>query len=107
MRGYFLDAKLQNSGVNEVLFDVTYQLAKVKYICYGKTSVKFNKEGLMAACPGKRIPDNKSCLLPVYRCKKCGGVGCDPGGKVGSCTNQAFSLSKCVKCGTYGQRESA
>lgn len=56
----------------------------------------------MASCPGKR--DKHTCGRTLYRCKKCGNVGCDQV-QVGKCTNQAFSGSKCLKCGKSGQRE--
>ena len=33
----------------------------------------------MAGCPGKRTKRTGSCLSSLYRCKKCGNVGCDQG----------------------------
>jgi hypothetical protein len=56
----------------------------------------------MASCPGKR--DNHTCNSTLYRCKKCGNVGCDQS-QPGKCTNQGFRLGKCLKCGTSGQKE--
>jgi len=38
----------------------------------------------MASCPGK--VNNTTCYSTVYRCKKCGGVGCERE----KCTNQSF-----------------
>jgi len=57
----------------------------------------------MAQCPGKR--GAQTCNRILYRCKKCGNVGCESG-KPSECGNQAFLTgSKCVKCGTSGQKE--
>jgi hypothetical protein len=56
----------------------------------------------MASCPGKR--DNHTCSSILYRCKKCGNVGCDQG-TMGKCTNQGFQSGKCLKCGAIGQKE--
>lgn len=57
----------------------------------------------MASCPGKK-KSGLQCLSTVYRCKKCGSVGCDQG-QAGDCSNQGFRISTCVKCGTGGQKE--
>ena len=43
----------------------------------------------MASCPGKR--GNSTCNGTLYRCKKCGNVGCDQS-QLGKCTNQGFNL---------------
>jgi len=56
----------------------------------------------MPSCPGKR--DNHTCNSTLYRCKKCGNVGCDQS-QPGKCTNQGFRSGKCLKCGTSGQKE--
>ncbi len=58
----------------------------------------------MASCPGKRTNRNTGCLSALYRCKKCGHVGCDQTTS-GVCSNQAFRLGKCLKCGATGQKE--
>lgn len=59
----------------------------------------------MASCPGSRTDRNGShCNGGLYRCKKCGNVGCDQGVK-GRCSNQAFHNAKCLKCGAGGQKE--
>lgn len=58
----------------------------------------------MAACPGKRIKTKSSCNSTLYRCKKCGNVGCEQGDST-PCTNQAFRYGKCLKCGATGQKE--
>lgn len=58
----------------------------------------------MAICPGRR-KDNKKCNSVLYRCKKCGNVGCKQS-RPGECSNQGFTLSgQCLKCGTYGKSE--
>jgi hypothetical protein len=54
----------------------------------------------MASCPGRR--DNHSCSSTLYKCKKCGNVGCDQSSD-GKCTNQGFKSGKCTKCGNYGK----
>ena len=56
----------------------------------------------MAMCPGKK--GTSACNSTVYRCKACGNVGCDQGSQ-GKCTNQAFTVFKCMKCGKTGQKE--
>jgi hypothetical protein len=56
----------------------------------------------MAACDGTR--EKHRCASTLYRCKKCGIVGCAQG-RQGACTSQAFAAGKCVKCGASGQRE--
>lgn len=56
----------------------------------------------MAGCPGKN-KRNTTCNGLLYRCKKCGGVGCDRGGD--ECTNQGFKSGKCKKCGAIAAKE--
>ncbi len=56
----------------------------------------------MAACPGTK--GKSKCNKPLYRCKSCGHVGCEQS-QDGQCTNQAFKLGKCNKCGKSGQKE--
>lgn len=46
----------------------------------------------MAFCPGKR--GKGSCNSAVFKCKKCGSVGCDDR----QCTNYSFDYFKCLKC---------
>lgn len=36
----------------------------------------------------------------VYRCNKCGSVGCD----VNGCSNQNFANSRCKKCGKLADK---
>lgn len=48
-------------------------------------------------CPGRR--NNIQCGMTLYRCKKCGNVGCAQAQR-GKCTNQAFASSKCLRCGS-------
>lgn len=56
----------------------------------------------MALCPGKK-PDGRSCGTTLYRCKKCGNVGC---AQNKDCSNLAFKDgSKCTKCGAFSQKE--
>jgi hypothetical protein len=54
----------------------------------------------MPSCPGRRTKNNSSCNKTLYRCKKCGNVGCDYS-NFGECTNQGFQSGKCLKCGAY------
>jgi hypothetical protein len=56
----------------------------------------------MALCPGTKR--SHKCSSVLYRCKKCGNVGCDQG-QPGHCTNQGFRVGKCQKCGAVGQKE--
>ena len=56
----------------------------------------------MASCPGKK--DGHACMSSMYKCKKCGNFGCDQS-QDGKCSNQAFKVSKCLKCGAVGQKE--
>lgn len=58
----------------------------------------------MAACPGKKIKSGTMCNSTLYRCKKCGNVGCDQGSQA-TCSNQGFKTGKCLKCGISGQKE--
>jgi len=52
----------------------------------------------MATCQGQKT-NNQPCGGSVYRCKRCGNVGC--GHK--ECRNYAFEQGsgKCIKCGSY------
>ena len=43
----------------------------------------------MATCPGKRVKNNNPCNSSLYRCKKCGNVGCEQGDS-SQCSNQGF-----------------
>jgi len=56
----------------------------------------------MAGCTGKKDAHTCGCLL--FKCKKCGNVGCDQG-QDDKCSNQAFKGGKCVRCGAIGQKE--
>jgi len=56
----------------------------------------------MSGCPGKC--NGHTCMSTLYKCKKCGNVGCDQG-QYGKCSNQAFQFGICSKCGANGQRE--
>ena len=59
----------------------------------------------MALCPGKRAKKVGSCGSILFRCKKCGNVGCQQA-QGGDCSNQGFSASsKCLRCGILGQKE--
>lgn len=58
----------------------------------------------MANCSGKRKND-QTCNSSLYKCKKCGNVGCAKN-STAECSNQAFLESgKCLKCSTSGQKE--
>lgn len=57
----------------------------------------------MPFCPGKKKNGSK-CMNQLYRCKKCGNVGCDRPSD-GECSNQGFKVGKCLKCGATGQKE--
>lgn len=60
----------------------------------------------MSSCPGKQMETQKdgtrkagfTCTNMLYRCKKCGAVGCQRK----NCTNYNFDGSRCLKCGNYG-----
>lgn len=58
----------------------------------------------MASCPGKRSTRGGACGSTLYRCKKCGNVGCEKG-RIDECSNQGFRAGKCLKCGASGQKE--
>jgi len=45
------------------------------------------------SCQGKK--HNSRCGNTVYKCNKCGTVGCSNNG----CTNQNFDNGRCMKCG--------
>lgn len=57
----------------------------------------------MANCPGKKRTGG-ICYGFVYRCKKCGSVGCEHY-QDGECSNQGFKSGYCLRCGTLGQKE--
>ena len=57
----------------------------------------------MAMCPGKR-KNGSNCSSTLFRCKKCGKVGCDQATPQ-TCSNQGFANGKCQQCGTSGQKE--
>lgn len=46
------------------------------------------------SCQGKK--NNSTCYGTVYKCKKCGSVGCGNQG----CRNQNFEYGRCMKCGS-------
>ena len=52
----------------------------------------------MATCPGKK--GSSTCYSSVYKCGKCGSVGCS----VKGCTNQNFESIKCLRCGQYDRK---
>lgn len=58
----------------------------------------------MAVCQGRQKTRNL-CGMSLFRCKKCGSVGCKQPGDH-QCTNQAFTgTGRCYKCGSMGQYE--
>jgi len=60
----------------------------------------------MASCYGRRrlTVGDTLCAGPLYRCTKCGHVGCEKP-KVGDCTNQTFAVGRCLRCGANGTRQ--
>ena len=58
----------------------------------------------MSICPGKRKKNNSNCTSTLYRCKKCGNIGCEQNQPF-DCSNQGFKAGKCLKCGVSGQKE--
>lgn len=54
----------------------------------------------MAVCQGQELPSKVRCFGALYRCKKCGAVGCLQL-RPGACTNQAFAAGKCTVCGSF------
>jgi len=57
----------------------------------------------MSGCPGKRVKGSY-CPSALYRCKKCGAVGCDQP-RPNECSNQKFVMAKCQSCGASNQKE--
>ena len=57
----------------------------------------------MSFCPGTR--GKSKCNSTIYKCKHCGGVGCDHGSR-GACTNQGFASGTCQHCGKSGGKQS-
>jgi hypothetical protein len=55
----------------------------------------------MAMCAGTR--NGRRCVLLLFRCKKCGNVGCHQTKKV--CTSQGFVGGKCMKCGSSNKEQ--
>jgi hypothetical protein len=54
----------------------------------------------MPRCKGKK--GKLDCIQSVYRCKKCGAVGCPSEG----CSNQNWDyLRRCKKCGDQHREE--
>jgi hypothetical protein len=49
-------------------------------------------------CPGMNMKTGSTCNSNLYRCQKCGNVGCDHHAP-GTCSNQGFRSGKCEKCG--------
>jgi len=49
-------------------------------------------------CNGKTFERQLKCGNPLYRCKKCGSLGC--GNK--DCPNQISENGHCKKCGNWG-----
>ncbi len=58
----------------------------------------------MPVCPGKRVKTGYDCTSSVYKCKKCGNVGCFQN-DTGTCSNEGFRNGKCLKCGSVGQHQ--
>ena len=57
----------------------------------------------MGLCRGKVVTENnKQCNYLLKQCKVCGIVGCDRQFE-GQCTNQAFKVGLCLRCGAHGK----
>ena len=59
----------------------------------------------MALCRGKReksVP--KDCNSMVYRCRKCGNLGCDST-PYNPCTQQGFDRGQCLRCGSSAGKD--
>lgn len=62
----------------------------------------------MASCNGTftNWQGSHECGAPLYRCSKCGNIGCDQDGESNKCTNQAFKpAGYCRKCSALGTKE--
>jgi len=58
----------------------------------------------MSNCHGQRKNYNMTCNSSIYKCKKCGNVGCNQPSE-GDCSQQGFRNGSCVKCGS-GDKQS-
>ena len=59
----------------------------------------------MGLCRGRNPNEQnkyKYCNYILKQCLVCGIVGCDHG-REGECTNQAFKVGLCLRCGTVGK----
>lgn len=53
----------------------------------------------MAKCNGKFKSSSGGCGYDLYKCGKCGNVGCTNAGN-GGCSNLGWKGNVCSKCGT-------
>lgn len=53
---------------------------------------------MSSVCHGKVPNKSMICAGLVFKCTKCGAVGC----KTKDCSNQKFNNGQCVVCGSYG-----
>jgi hypothetical protein len=60
----------------------------------------------MPSCYGRRLTmaTKPRCDATIYRCKKCGQVGCDKP-REGDCSNQLFANGRCLRCNSFSTRE--
>ncbi len=60
----------------------------------------------MASCRGTKTDsrDHRStpCGTQLYRCNKCGSIGCSYSGHTVTCTAQGFNGGACLKCKSAG-----
>ena len=47
---------------------------------------------------GRVMANCKKCNATMYKCSKCGAIGCR-GGHNGNCPNQTFEGNVCLQCG--------
>ncbi len=58
----------------------------------------------MATCKGKRLENPHGyCGGTLYKCGKCGSVGCGTTVCGKGCSNNGFNAGMCQKCGASGQ----
>ncbi len=50
----------------------------------------------MPICQGKRGDRGLACFNALYRCLKCGNIGCEQP----DCTRKGFDSGKCIHCGS-------
>ena len=56
---------------------------------------------MSSACHGSVPNKSNICGSLVFRCTKCGAVGCTKNG----CSNQKFKDGQCMSCGSHGTKK--